>query len=83
MSTDLDVALTMVSIAERASSRRTRERNENNARRALDTILNFYHETDLTEDERKLLDPKITHLKAALGQLLLKTTKLTHSPSTR
>ena len=69
MSVDTDAALTMVNIAEDTSNVHKRSRNEANARRALDTILDLYRTTKLTKHERKLLDRKISLLKAALERL--------------
>ena len=69
MSIDLDTALTLVTIAEQTSNPSKRSRNEANARRALDTILNLYRTTELKQDERRLLDEKIADLKAALERL--------------
>lgn len=69
MSIDLDTALTLVTIAEQTSNPSKRNRNEANARRALDTILNLYRTTELKQDERRLLDGKIADLKAALERL--------------
>lgn len=69
MSIDLDTALTLVTIAEQTSNPSKRSRNEANARRALDTILNLYRSTQLTQRERRLLDGKIADLEAALERL--------------
>lgn len=69
MSIDLDTALTLITIAEQTSNPSKRSRNEANARRALDTILNLYRTTELKQDERRLLDGKIADLKAALERL--------------
>ena len=70
MCIDLDAGLTLAKIAAGASDKRKRARTEANARRALDTVLNLYRASDLTENERSFLNGKIADLRAALERLV-------------
>ena len=69
MSNDLDAALILAQMAEESRDARKRSRTEANARRVLDTVLNLYRRSKLTDDERSLLDGKIAKVRAALERI--------------
>lgn len=67
MSTDLDAAMTLARIAKGSADPQKKARNDANARRALETVLKMYRQSNLTEDERKLVEEKIARVKAVMG----------------
>ena len=71
MTTDLDVGLTLVKLAASSQRAATRIRNRENARLALNTIVDMLPESSLTQDERVDIEGKIAELKAALKQLVI------------
>ena len=69
MRIDLDAALTLAKIAESTSDSRKRTRNEANARQALDTVVQLYHQSNLRGDQRNLIKKKIKEVRTALQRL--------------
>lgn len=66
MSTDLDAALTLATIAKGSTDPQKKARNDANAQRALETVLKMYRQSNLTEDERELLEEKIARVKVVM-----------------
>jgi len=69
---DLDIALTLLDVAETAEFRSTAERNHRNARKAYDTVLAKLREVTPEAAEQAILDGKLAELRArleAVGQL--------------
>jgi len=68
LSTDLDTALTLATIAAGASHPGRRKRNEANARRALDAVLKLFNKSHLPETERTIIEEKLAKVRSALSK---------------
>jgi hypothetical protein len=69
---DLDIALTLLDVAETSEFRSTAERNHRNARKAYDTVLAKVREVTPDAVQQAILDAKLAELRArleAVGQL--------------
>jgi len=67
--TDLDLALTLAQIARQTPDRDKKTRNQHNARKGYDTVLQFMGTVSLTRGEREHISRKLALLKSALISL--------------
>ncbi len=67
--TELETALMLVALAEKADRKDKRDRIVLQARKAYDALLRFRFRVELTKDEAGEIDPGMRKLKSALQQL--------------
>ena len=66
---DLDVAMTMLDVAETTTIKETAQRNHQNARKAYDTVLRLLPQLKLDAAQQQTMDEQLSSLKNRLETL--------------